>query len=142
MLECKKYDIYTGYYAMAKYYPFWFRQVAISRIIPKFWGTGNYDFLNDKRLAPTLDILKCKSTEEFEERFNREILSKLDPFLFGKLYHHHILMCYEAAGKFCHRHLVAKWLQKAGYSVTEFPAFRKQRGKIVIPGQLELFQEV
>lgn len=29
-------------------------------------------------------------------------------------------MCYEAPGKFCHRHLVADWLNSAGYDVSEF----------------------
>lgn len=30
------------------------------------------------------------------------------------------LVCYEAPDKFCHRHLVAEWLNSAGYNVNEF----------------------
>lgn len=32
------------------------------------------------------------------------------------------LLCYETPEKFCHRHLVAKWLQDAGVEATEFYA--------------------
>lgn len=31
------------------------------------------------------------------------------------------LICYEKSGSFCHRHVVARWLGKAGFVVKEFP---------------------
>ena len=30
------------------------------------------------------------------------------------------LVCYEAPDKFCHRHLVADWFNKAGYRCEEY----------------------
>ena len=30
------------------------------------------------------------------------------------------LICYEKPENFCHRHLVAEWLQEAGYQVQEY----------------------
>ena len=31
-----------------------------------------------------------------------------------------VLVCYEGPSKFCHRHLVAEWLNKYGYDVEEW----------------------
>lgn len=32
---------------------------------------------------------------------------------------HIALVCYEKSGDFCHRHIVADWLNQAGYDVKE-----------------------
>ena len=135
-------DFYTGYYAMSKHYPPGILQVAISRILPEFWGKGEYSHLYDPNLAPTMDILKnTRSKEEYEKRYREEVLEKLKPEFVHWIHKGKMFLCYEAPGKFCHRHILADWLREAGYTVEEFPVFIKTRRKI-IPGQLDLFQEV
>ena len=74
------------------------------------------------------DILhNSKSEEDYVQRFNSEILAHRDPKAFlaaiekmanGKDV---ALCCFEKPDGFCHRHLVAKWLnEKLGVQVEEF----------------------
>ena len=64
----------------------------------------------------------------YTDKYNSTVLSKLDPneickTLIKMSFAHDIfLLCYETPEKFCHRHLVAQWLQDAGVDVTEFCA--------------------
>ena len=58
--------------------------------------------------------------------FNAEVLDKLNPtevwkklseLSDGKPF---ALICYEKPGDFCHRHLVAEWLERQGYEIDEW----------------------
>ena len=45
------------------------------------------------------------------EQYYKEVLSKLDPEKVYKDLKHSFLLCYEDNNEFCHRHIVAKWLE-------------------------------
>lgn len=93
---------------------------------PPKWFNGP----NLGAIAPTPDILeKCKSSHaEYEKRYKAEVLSifkdvstlinKISYISGGKDV---ALCCYEKPSDFCHRHIVAKWLEEqAGIEVKEF----------------------
>lgn len=93
---------------------------------PPKWFNGP----NLGAIAPTPDILeKCKSSHaEYEKRYRAEVLSifkdvstlinKISYISGGKDV---ALCCYEKPSDFCHRHIVAKWLEEqAGIEVKEF----------------------
>ena len=116
--------IYTSYFAMQKKInDMKFIPISICAKTPQ-WFNG----LVYKKLAPTYDILmeykRNGDKERYTERYNNEVLSKLDPFHVIKdlrelTYPYHtgkvniVLMCYEKSSDFCHRHLVADWLNKS-----------------------------
>ena len=117
--------IYTSYFANLKNIPEGYVPVSICGKAPE-----GYTGLQFKKLAPSYDIFsQYKETgdrAQYSERYIREILGNLDPHkIINELYtlsntQNVVLVCYEGKGKFCHRHLVAGWLQKAGYMVGEY----------------------
>lgn len=108
--------IYTSYYANYRNFRDMFR-VSISRSAP----IGSYD-RKLIRLAPTADLLqKSKSNsitnEEYTSIYNNQLLSLesdgyIDQFIkdLSAIQGDVVLLCYEKTGKFCHRHLLAEWL--------------------------------
>lgn len=78
-------------------------------------------------LMPTWDIIKIEDEAEYEREYRRRILDKLDPLqVWEDLGEDAILLCHESAAKiesgetFCHRRMVAKWLEeelKAQYNM-------------------------
>lgn len=53
------------------------------------------------------------NVEEYIEDYQREVLDKLDPQeVYNDLGPDAVLLCYEHSGNFCHRMLVARWLEK------------------------------
>lgn len=83
--------------------------VAISRGIPKGY-TGKRCIL----LAPPWNLVRESDPEIFTQIYEDTILSKLDP---AEIYHQlgedAVLLCWERPGVFCHRRLVARWLETA-----------------------------
>jgi hypothetical protein len=59
---------------------------------------------------------------EYAIEYKREVLDKLDPVkVFQELGSDAVLLCWEPPGKFCHRRLVAVWLEEAlGIEVPEY----------------------
>lgn len=112
--------ISTGYFAKAKsYHDMGFALVSIARTRPWFLSKDLLVwYLSD--LAPTGEIIGTKNNpKKYEEKYNNEILSntsaeevmlQLERYasLSGK--DKVVLLCYESPEKFCHRHIVAKWL--------------------------------
>ena len=96
-----------------------------------------------KALAPTREMIELAHAGNFDEYtmlYRKEILSTLDPLKVYEELDGAVLLCWEKAGKFCHRRLVADWLEKAtGNAVDELDedalsalrllaALRKRRG--------------
>ena len=93
---------------------------------PPKWFKGP----NLRVIAPSPDILeKCKSSHaEYEKRYRTEVLSLLKDanillerisFISGGK--DAALCCYEKPSDFCHRHILAKWLEEhTGIKVEEF----------------------
>ncbi len=62
-------------------------------------------------LAPRLDMLAME--EEDYRREYQTILDRLDPKqVYDDLGEDAIMLCWEPAGAFCHRRLVAEWLEE------------------------------
>lgn len=113
--------------------------VSITLNPPRGWLGLEY-----KKLAPTFDILFTYKHDHDEvayiERYKSEILASLNAHeVMRELVHmaganhEFALVCYESSESFCHRHIVADWLNENGYPCEEFPAkhhpFDKERFK-------------
>lgn len=115
--------IATGYFAKAKsYHDMGYALVSIARTRP--WFLPKELLLwHLLALAPTGEIIGTKNNpKKYEEKYNKEILAntsaeevllQLERYasLSGK--DKVVLLCYESPEKFCHRHIVAKWLTEA-----------------------------
>lgn len=121
--------IYTSYFAKLKSLPKNVVPISICGKAPA-WYKG----LQYKKLAPKYDFfMKWKETHDndyYIKCFNEQVLSKLDVSnvirelidlipedSIGKTI---CLVCYEKPSDFCHRHLVADWLNKNGFECKEW----------------------
>lgn len=85
--------------------------VAISRTIPDYYS-GRWE----PDLAPSPRLLnfykRTGNVEMFTFRYEKEVLNKLNPAeVYARLGSNAILLCWELPGKFCHRRLLAEWLE-------------------------------
>lgn len=84
-------------------------------------------------LAPPRHLFFAKKggqldNKQYEEIYFKEVLDKLDPQYIYDMFRNNVLLCWEEPGKFCHRRIVAKWLEdKLG---VEVPEWNKQDEKI------------
>ena len=78
-------------------------------------------------LAPRRSMLKM-AEDAYRVEFQK-ILDKLAPQkVFEDLGEDAIMLCWEPPGKFCHRRLVAKWLEEClGVTVPELEACERQK---------------
>lgn len=99
----------TSYYAKSASHP---DAVSIASRAPDWYKGREY-----KILAPKYWFFKKYKDDGDElfytEHFQSEILNRLDPAeVYQALGENAVLLCWEKTGKFCHRHLVARWLEK------------------------------
>lgn len=120
--------IFTGYYAKLKFYQEQgLEPVAISGKVPDFYGGLTYpDF------APRYEMFqRWKNKEITNEGYVEEYRAYLNTLnsygveLDFRDYNVEgadiILLCYEKPEDFCHRHVLADWLEeKFGWKVEEF----------------------
>lgn len=97
--------IQTSYFAKAAALP---NAVAISQGIPKWYNGKRY-----KPLAPSWEMIHLKDPELYRKRYYEEVLSKLDPKQVAADLDGCILLCHEKDSIFCHRRIVAEWLEAA-----------------------------
>ena len=78
------------------------------------------------QLAPSRDLFTkylagMVDETEYAIEYHRDVLDKLDPVKVAEeLGSDAVLLCWEAPGKFCHRRLVAAWLEETlGIDVPE-----------------------
>lgn len=122
--------IYTSYFAKLKSLPDSVIPVSICAKAPN-WYTG----LEYKRLAPSYQILsdwkKYHNEINYIANFSNQILKSLNPVevitdllkitqTFNIEEKDICLICYEKPSDFCHRHLVADWLNKNGFHCEEY----------------------
>ena len=70
------------------------------KLAPKYWFFKKYKEGGDK--------------DFYKEQYQKEVLNKLDPKeVYEELGEEAVLLCYEKPTDFCHRHLVAEWLNKS-----------------------------
>ena len=107
LLQGEQIVMMTSYYGNLKQIPPGMVPVAISVGIPA-WYKGR----REERLAPTRPMLKM-SRREYDPQF-RAILERLDPReLYESLGANAVLLCWEKPNLWCHRRLVAEWLEQA-----------------------------
>lgn len=126
--------IYTSYFAKLNSLPDNIIPISICGKAPD-WYKG----LQYKKLAPKYDFfMKWKENHDndyYIKCFNEQVLNKLDIYtvmrdlidLAGLTEYIGIgsnkdicLICYEKSDDFCHRHLVADWLNKNGIKCEEY----------------------
>ena len=119
----KNMKIYTSYFGFLKKVPPEILPVSIARFSPK-WFSGK----EMKPLAPEKKLLwQAKggkiSEEEYTRRYMNQIQKLFDPIiLYGKFVTDFggkdiVLLCFEKKGEFCHRRLLAEWLE-AGLAIS------------------------
>lgn len=101
--------------------------VAISAGIPKWYKGRSY-----KKLAPPRWLIHEANESIYTKKYNELVLDKLDPVeVYNELGENAILLCWEKAGEFCHRRLVAQWFERTlGVVVDEYenePNFRSMK---------------
>ena len=126
--------IYTSYFAKLKSLPNNIIPISICAKVPSW-----YEGLQYKKLAPKYDFfMKWKENHDndyYIKCFNEQVLNELNVLTVIKdlidlipqdLISEHglnktiCLVCYEKPSDFCHRHLVAEWLNKNGFKCTEY----------------------
>lgn len=115
--------IYTSYFSSKKY-----KQedgVSIARWAP-FWHGYNF-----QQLAPSIELLrwwkslppedqeKAEYRQYYKDLYTQQILSKLNSAKVAEILEGKTLLCFEKPEDFCHRHIVAEWLRKAGFECEE-----------------------
>lgn len=112
--------IATGYFAKSQaYHNLGYALVSVARTRP--WFLPKELLLwHLSRLAPTGEIIGAKGNPQvYSDMYYRDVLEKtsqeevvliLERYAESSGKDKAVLMCYEAPGKFCHRHLIADWL--------------------------------
>lgn len=109
--------IFTSYFASKKYNPA--TAVSIAIWSPKGYKGATYPPLYPPKYLLTGFKEGSISIHQYEETYNKVVLNKLNPAKVAAELEGKTLLCYEKSESFCHRHLVAKWLEKHGYQVRE-----------------------
>jgi len=104
----RRINLRTSYFAISSELP---NAVSIALKAPDFYIGKEY-----LPLAPTCAILtnykKTKNIHTYTERYIEEILLPLNAkTVYDELGHFSVLLCWESSEKFCHRHIVAKWIE-------------------------------
>lgn len=99
----------TSYFAKSAHHP---KAVAIVALAPRFYKGRVYP-----KLAPKPWFLKKYRRDGdkvfYTEHYCKEVLSGLSAKeVYEELGADAVLICWEGSGKFCHRHIVAKWLSR------------------------------
>ena len=119
--------IYTSYFGRLRSNQFKHlvdKGVSIARG-NKYWNGKTYP-----QLFPSWDLITKAhehtiTEQEYKKIYYKEVLNKLDPKQVYNDLDNCILLCWETIdsiekGKaFCHRHMVAEWLQNNGFEVCE-----------------------
>lgn len=117
--------IYTSYFGKLRKLPTNIVPISICGKAPDWYAGFQY-----RKLAPKWEFFnKWKQNQDndyYTECFNKQVLNTLNPaevvaalntMADGKDI---ALICYEKSDDFCHRHLVAEWLEKNGYACQEW----------------------
>lgn len=111
--------IYTSYFAGYR----GTKGVAVCLYKPQWWK--GEQFLD---LAPTERILKWwnespkdeKTKRIYRKLYCRDVLEHLNVHDVARALEGKVLLCYEKPDEFCHRHIIAEWLNANGYKCEEF----------------------
>lgn len=111
--------IYTSYYAKTKNIDSSLL-VNIARFVPKSMRTTMPSYAD---VVPTAEMLlkykKDQDCDSYVKEYREKVLSKLSPAKVAKDLEGKVLCCYEKSTDFCHRHILAEWLQENGFKCSE-----------------------
>lgn len=95
--------------------------VGIAMVTPDWYGPcRTYPDLFPKK-SFLFKYKKDHNEEDYIQAYYEQVLSKLDPEKVYEDLKDNTLLCWEKAGKFCHRRLVAAWLELSlGVEVPEY----------------------
>ena len=115
--------MYTGYFGKVKNYPKdkGYKYISIARF-NRFWNGEEF-----KKLAPPAENIKIEDETLYTKLYYEQVLNKLNPKqVYDELGDNAVLLCYEKwadikeCKTFCHRRIVAKWLEETiGVKVEE-----------------------
>ena len=94
--------------------------ISVARTQPK-----GFNLPTALELVPSEHLLRdfkngLLSETEYIKIYFKEVLSKLNPGDVYEKYKDCVLICWEKSDKFCHRHIISKWLeQELSVSVEE-----------------------
>jgi len=78
--------------------PDWYKGKEFKKLAPKYWFFKKYKEDHDKKF--------------YTEMYYKEVLNLLDPkTIYEELGENSTLLCWEKSGSFCHRRLIANWLE-------------------------------
>lgn len=117
--------IKTGYFAKFKGN----NGVAICLYPPKYFNGETYP-----SLAPTQRILEWyksspqdeKAQDIYKRLYYRDVLNHLNVHDVARALDGKVLLCFERPDEFCHRHIVAEWLNANGYKCEEMEYMNEQ----------------
>jgi len=107
--------------------------VAVSGYVPEFYQTlmNNHNCSSNIKFRRCLDLAPKKEwfwkwkqgefdNEEYKRLYKETVLDKLNfDEIVSFLGKDAVLVCYEKSGDFCHRHLIAEWLESNGIECSE-----------------------
>jgi len=131
--------VYTSYFGnLKRLYASGIEPVGIARYQPK-WFNGR----NMKQLSPTSYMLSDRCSREDYLRLYNAILENLNleqlKSELESIGRDVALCCYEKPEDFCHRHLLADFLNKHGWDVQEFGFNPHKKVQEPEPEQMSLF---
>ena len=78
--------------------PHWYKGREYKKLAPKWWFFSRYK--------------EDGNEEAYIDAYLEEVLDKLDPQeVYKDLGENAVMLCWESSDKFCHRHIVAGWLE-------------------------------
>ena len=123
--------IYTSYFANTNKIPLNFILFSIAGKTPE-WFPGKslkifaprYEWWKEWKSRFSDNLESDEAKDFYTKMYTETVLSKIEipkiKKFFDNLKNVPCLMCYERPEKFCHRHLVADFLNKNGFFVTEY----------------------
>ena len=134
--------IYTSYFAKAAI----LRKAGIVPIGVALWPPRFFRGISMKQVAPRRYMLDDRLTdEEYIRMYRNDVLRLVDARSFIQDLERAsrgmdvALCCFEKPGDFCHRHILAKWLNEhTGIEVSEF-GVAESRQETLKPEQQSLF---
>ncbi len=124
----------TSYFGNIKNLPEDSNLISIARGTPGWFKGKRY-----LPLAPSWELIKnTEIPEPYTTGYYEQVLNKLDPGkVLEELGENAILLCWEKPGDFCHRRLVAEWLEST--LKIEVPEFENEFKLPKKPQQQSLF---
>lgn len=111
--------------------PDWFKGREYKKLAPKYNFFQKYKRMIDSSIDksgliganyfPALEEKRIQAEEFYIQNYQKEVLDKLDAKqVYEELGENAVLLCWERPEKFCHRRMVARWLEKElGVKITE-----------------------